>query len=174
MNQAAVVDNMYKPNQQSEVEPSPHWVRVQLAGEYVADSKRVLLLRQAGKLPEYAFHPDDVNMDLLETTGEPKIDARNGRLTFYNVNVNGAVAEHAAWRYDAPPAEWAALQGYVGFKWNKMDHWYEESEEVFVHPRDPYKRVDATQYRTPSHVRTAAIPGLRNHDENASIQGRFS
>jgi uncharacterized protein (DUF427 family) len=25
---------------------------------------------------------------------------------------------------------------------NKMDHWYEEDEEVFVHPRDPYHRVD--------------------------------
>ena len=25
---------------------------------------------------------------------------------------------------------------------NKIDHWYEEDEEVFVHPRDPYHRVD--------------------------------
>jgi uncharacterized protein (DUF427 family) len=25
---------------------------------------------------------------------------------------------------------------------DKMDHWYEEDEEVFVHPRDPYHRVD--------------------------------
>jgi uncharacterized protein (DUF427 family) len=24
-----------------------------------------------------------------------------------------------------------------------VDHWYEEDEEIFVHPRDPYKRVDA-------------------------------
>jgi uncharacterized protein (DUF427 family) len=24
-----------------------------------------------------------------------------------------------------------------------MDAWFEEDEEVFVHPRDPYKRVDA-------------------------------
>jgi hypothetical protein len=23
-----------------------------------------------------------------------------------------------------------------------MDHWFEEVEEVFVHTRDPYKRVD--------------------------------
>ena len=23
-----------------------------------------------------------------------------------------------------------------------MDHWYEEDEEVFVHPRDPYHRID--------------------------------
>ncbi|HEY6711616.1 MAG TPA: DUF427 domain-containing protein [Rubrobacter sp.] len=26
--------------------------------------------------------------------------------------------------------------------WNNLDHWYEEDEEVFVHPRDPYHRVD--------------------------------
>ena len=23
-----------------------------------------------------------------------------------------------------------------------VEHWYEEDEEIFVHPRDPYKRVD--------------------------------
>jgi len=26
-----------------------------------------------------------------------------------------------------------------------MDSWHEEEEEIFVHPRDPYKRVDALQ-----------------------------
>ncbi len=26
-----------------------------------------------------------------------------------------------------------------------MDHWYEEDEEVFKHPRDPYHRVDVLQ-----------------------------
>ena len=28
---------------------------------------------------------------------------------------------------------------------NNVDHWYEEDEEVFVHPRDPYHRVDVLQ-----------------------------
>lgn len=28
---------------------------------------------------------------------------------------------------------------------NKTDHWHEEDEEVFVHPRDPYHRVDVLQ-----------------------------
>jgi uncharacterized protein (DUF427 family) len=31
---------------------------------------------------------------------------------------------------------------HVRFDWRAMDAWYEEDEEVFVHPRDPYKRVD--------------------------------
>jgi uncharacterized protein (DUF427 family) len=26
--------------------------------------------------------------------------------------------------------------------WNTTDHWYEEDEEVFVHARDPYTRID--------------------------------
>ena len=36
----------------------------------------------------------------------------------------------------------AALAGYVRLDWNGMDHWFEEDEEIFVHPRDPYSRVD--------------------------------
>ena len=28
---------------------------------------------------------------------------------------------------------------------NKMEAWYEEDEQVFVHPRDPYHRVDVLQ-----------------------------
>ena len=34
---------------------------------------------------------------------------------------------------------------------NKIDHWYEEHEEVFVHPRDPYHRVDVLE--SSRHVR---------------------
>ena len=34
---------------------------------------------------------------------------------------------------------------------NRIDHWYEEDEEVFVHPRDPYHRVDVLE--SSRHVR---------------------
>ena len=34
------------------------------------------------------------------------------------------------------------LAGHVSVKWSAPDHWFEEDEEVFVHPRDPYKRID--------------------------------
>jgi uncharacterized protein (DUF427 family) len=33
--------------------------------------------------------------------------------------------------------------GHLRFAWNALDAWYEEDEEVFVHPRNPYARVDA-------------------------------
>jgi uncharacterized protein (DUF427 family) len=35
------------------------------------------------------------------------------------------------------------LRDLVKVKWDAVDAWYEEDEEVFVHPRNPYARVDA-------------------------------
>ena len=32
--------------------------------------------------------------------------------------------------------------GLVSVTWAAMDHWFEEDEEVIVHPRDPHTRVD--------------------------------
>ena len=43
------------------------------------------------------------------------------------------------------------LNGYVTIPWNSLDHWFEEDEEVLVHPRDPFVRVDALQ--SSRHVR---------------------
>ena len=35
------------------------------------------------------------------------------------------------------------IPGYLRFDWAAMDAWYEEDEQVFVHARNPYIRVDA-------------------------------
>ena len=44
------------------------------------------------------------------------------------------------------------LQDYCAFYWDRVDHWYEEDEEVFVHPRDPHKRVDTVPSSRPVRV----------------------
>jgi uncharacterized protein (DUF427 family) len=36
----------------------------------------------------------------------------------------------------------AAAEGYVFVEWDALDDWFEEEERVFVHPRNPYHRVD--------------------------------
>ena len=35
------------------------------------------------------------------------------------------------------------LRDAVRLDWDAMDAWFEEDEEVFTHPRDPYTRIDA-------------------------------
>lgn len=54
-------------------EPSARWVRAEVGGVTVANSRRTLLVwQQPGPpLPAYAFPKDDVRMDLL-TVGDEK------------------------------------------------------------------------------------------------------
>ena len=68
-----------------------------------------------------------------------------GHAGYWSIEAGGKKAENAVWAYPSPYDEMTAinLQNYVAFYWDRVDHWYEEDEEVFVHPRDPYKRVDA-------------------------------
>lgn len=35
------------------------------------------------------------------------------------------------------------LPDHVKVDWSAVERWFEEDEEVFIHPRDPYRRVDA-------------------------------
>src|SRR5712691_4803801 len=46
----------------------------------------------------------------------------------------------------------AGLSGTVRFDWAALDSWFEEDEQVFVHPRNPYVRVDALRSTRPVRV----------------------
>lgn len=139
---AKSADETYMPDHHLEWEPSPRWVRVKFGGEFIADSNRVMLSRETGHLPVYYFPREDVRMDLLEASDYTTYSPYKGEAAHWTVKAGGKAAENAAWSYSDPPPERSELKGYLAFYWNKMDAWYEEEEEIFVHPRDPYKRVD--------------------------------
>jgi uncharacterized protein (DUF427 family) len=126
-------------------EDSPRRVRVVLGGETVADSRRVKLMHETRHLPVYYFPEEDVRMDLLEATDHTTTCPFKGEASHWSVRVGENVAENAVWSYPDPIESAPPIEGYLAFYWRKMDHWYEEDEEVFVHPRDPYHRVDVLE-----------------------------
>lgn len=132
-------------------EESPKRLRVLFGGETIADSKRVILLREAECLPVYYFPKEDVRMDLLAPSVHHTHCPYKGRASYWTIKAGNGAAENAAWSYLDPNPECGEIKGCLGFEWNKMDAWYEEEEEIFVHPRDPYKRVDVLQ--SSRHVR---------------------
>jgi uncharacterized protein (DUF427 family) len=126
-------------------EDSPRRVRAVFGGETVADSRRVKLMHEKGYLPVYYFPRSDVRMDLLEATDHTTHCPFKGEASYWSVKVGDRVAENAVWGYPEPIASAPPLADYLAFYWRMMDHWYEEDEEVFVHPRDPYHRVDVLE-----------------------------
>jgi uncharacterized protein (DUF427 family) len=125
------------------LEPTPRRIRAILGDETVADSRRAYLLHESGLQPIYYFPPEDVRSDLLEPTDRHTRCPKKGEASYYTVRAGDRVVENGAWYYpevlaDAPPA----LRGLVAFYFDRMDRWMEEAEEIGVHPRDPYHRVD--------------------------------
>jgi uncharacterized protein (DUF427 family) len=123
-------------------EDSPRRVRVVFNGETVADSRRVKLLHETGLQAVYYFPEQDVRSDLLEPTERTTHCPFKGQASYWSVRVGERVAENAVWTYREPIDGAPPIGGYLAFYWHKMDAWFEEDEEVFVHPRDPYHRVD--------------------------------
>ncbi|MGP4000580.1 DUF427 domain-containing protein [Streptomyces sp. 8N706] len=122
-------------------EPSERWVRGTKGGTTVVDSHHPVLVWEPGSpVPLYAFPEDEVRTDLLRGAEKPDTGAHAGSTVFYDLHVEGEVIENAAWTF--PGKE---LADHIAFAWfgrSVLDHWYEEEEEIFVHPRDPHKRVD--------------------------------
>jgi len=145
---------VFRPWGSAGAQDSDHWlhivetpkrVRVIFGGETIADSPRALLLREAHCLPVYYFPKEDVRAEALEASEFKTNCPYKGAASYWSVKVGNKVAENAAWSYLNPPAQCGGIKGYFSFEWAKMDRWYEEEEEVFVHARDPYKRIDAVQ-----------------------------
>lgn len=136
------------------LEPTPKRIRVNLSGETVADSRRAFLLHESGLQPVYYFPPDDVRSDLLEPTDRHTQCPKKGQASYYTVRAGERVVPNGAWYYPDPlDSAPAALRGLIAFYFDRMDQWFEEGEEIGVHPRDPYHRIDVIE--SDSHVRVS-------------------
>jgi uncharacterized protein (DUF427 family) len=119
-----------------------------VAGEVVVDTDAPLLVWEKPYYPTYYFPADGVRTDVLSDTGETSRTPSRGTAKVYSIVTDAVEVEDAVLGYDDSPIE--ELNGTFRVEWGAMDHWFEEDEEVFVHPRDPYKRVDAL--RSSRHV----------------------
>ncbi len=125
------------------VSQSPRHVRVFFGGEVIASSKRAKLVREAEVLPAYYFPKEDVRTDLLVAGAHKTICPVKGEASYWSIKANGKDAENVVWNYLNPSPAASAISDHFAFEWPKMDKWMEEEEELYVHARDPYKRVDA-------------------------------
>lgn len=123
-------------------ESSPKRVRVMANGKTVADSLCAGLLLETGSMPVYYFPRDDVHMDLLEPTNHRTSCPYKGEASYWSLKVGNRMVENAVWSYEQPLQTVAGIKGALAFYWDKVDHWFEEDEEVFGHARDPHHRID--------------------------------
>ncbi|GAB3443726.1 DUF427 domain-containing protein [Actinophytocola sediminis] len=109
------------------VETSQKRVRAYVGGRLVADSRSPVLVWEKPYYPTYFLPAADVLAELAPTA-DPVV---------HDVVVDGVRVPAAASRFPDPE-----LRDLVKLHFDAMDEWLEEDEPIYVHPRDPYKRVD--------------------------------
>ena len=113
------------------IAPAPRRVRGMLDGRVVFDTVRALYVWEIPPYPQYYVPLEDVDPELLARLGDA-------------ATVNG---DDAA----------AGLAGTVRFRWDALDAWFEEDEPIYVHPRNPYARVDAVRSTRTVRVELAGV-----------------
>jgi len=144
-------------------EPVPRRIRGVLAGRTVLDTLAARYVWESVKYPQYYVPLTDVAADVLvDERHEQKL--RFGRAHRHGLAV-GDVTRPGAVRVYAADAD-DAVAGRVRIDWDALDAWFEEDEQVFVHPRSPYVRVDAL--RSSRRVRVE-LDGVVLAESNAPV-----
>ncbi|MBD5636068.1 MAG: DUF427 domain-containing protein [Candidatus Eremiobacteraeota bacterium] len=128
----------------NQVAPAPRRVRGIAGGHVVFDTTKALYVWEWPHYPQYYLPQNDVDMSVLSATGDADA-TQQGTVRECDLRVGTQTRAKAARLVIDSPVE--GLAGTVRFDWEALDQWFEEDEEVFVHPRDPYSRVDALRSR---------------------------
>lgn len=123
------------------VEAGAKRVRGYLGGAVVFDTTAPLLVWERPQSPTYYVPLADVRAELVPAPGDEIVRSPSrGEGRRMSIRAGGDVAAGAAIRFEHSP--FPELRDAVRIEWDAMDAWFEEDEEVFTHPRDPYTRVD--------------------------------
>jgi uncharacterized protein (DUF427 family) len=133
------------------VEPAPRRVRATLGGEQIFDTTRA---RYVWEWPQYYIPAGDIDRRfLVDEDHEQRLGQGTARR--HGLRAGGAERPGTVRVFGGDAIDGVA--GTARFDWDALDAWYEEDEQVFVHPRSPYVRVDAL--RSHRHVR-ASLDGI--------------
>jgi len=140
---------MFDPIQRPDFVESLRRVRAEFCGEIIAQSDATILVRGDRGILVYYFPREHANLEHLQPSGQVVTMEANeggkGDATFWHVGVGENLAENAAWTFNDTSGKAAVIKAYVAFDWSQKYRWFEEGEEVFVHARDPYHRVDVVE-----------------------------
>jgi uncharacterized protein (DUF427 family) len=141
-------------------EPIEKRIRATVGDQEVVDSRRALLVWEPRRIvPSFAVPVDDVAGELRPATdqGTPSdapvlhpgipFSAHSAEGESLDVQVGDGIRPGVAFRLADPD-----LDGHVVLDFDGFDSWYEEDEEVFSHPRDPYHRVDVRRSSRPLRI----------------------
>jgi uncharacterized protein (DUF427 family) len=116
------------------VERCARRIRVEFAGEVVADTRRAWRVLETSHPPVYYVPLEDVRMDRLERASGGSYCEWKGRAVYFDVVAGGRRAERAAWAYPSPVAAFRDVKDCLAFYPAAMDACWVDGEQARPQP----------------------------------------
>jgi uncharacterized protein (DUF427 family) len=114
-------------------------IRLELAGEALADSTRALRVLETSHPPTVYVPPDDVRGDLLAASGARSTWCEfKGAARYLDAVVDGRRVHAVAWTYRDPTPAYQALRDHVAFYPGRVDVAWMGDERVQAQASDFY------------------------------------
>lgn len=119
-------------------ESNPRWIRGYSGNTTVVESKRSFLVWEGPtNVPKWSFYKQDIKG--LKKSGTRAEGRWVGQ--YYDIVNGDRVHPRVAWTY-RQDVHGAPSPDQVTVSFQALDAWYEEEEQVYIHPRSPYVRTD--------------------------------
>lgn len=109
------------PDHCVKVEPKPGRLRVDFAGETIAESGRSLLCLEGTYDPVFYVPRADVRSEFLQKTEHTTYCPFKGHASYYTIRVGDRVSENALWSYENPYDQVASLKDCAAFYRERVD-----------------------------------------------------
>jgi uncharacterized protein (DUF427 family) len=116
------------------IEPVEARVRIELAGQVIADSTRAVRVCETASPPTYYLPRADITPGVLVAAAGTSFCEWKGRASYWSVNVGTRIVERAAWSYPSPTPAFVLLADMVAFYARPFDACWVGDERVIPQP----------------------------------------
>src|SRR4051812_11620702 len=120
------------------VEPSGRRVRIVVEGVTIVDTTRAYRVLETSHPPAWYVPPEDVRLDLVESSAGTSFCEYKGRATYRSLRVGDRVIRDAAWVYEQPAPGFEAIAHHLAFYPGRVDACYVDDERVLAQAGDFY------------------------------------
>ncbi|KAI1136534.1 DUF427-domain-containing protein [Hypoxylon sp. FL0543] len=131
--------------------PTSRRVRILFNGEYVADTTSALYVWEHEYYP-YFYVPRKSITRNLDTPGSDP-----GSYSVATLQVGHKTTDRVIVFGDELNPRSKALEGMVRIEFGAADAWFEEDTQIYVHPKDPFRRVDVLHSTRALEVRVSGV-----------------
>ncbi len=112
------------------VEPATKRIRVEFAGEVVADTRRAFRVLETSHPPVYYIQRADIREDLLLPSARQTFCEFKGVASYWTLRVRDTLSAEAAWSYELPSPGYEAIRGHLAFYPSRVDACFVDHERA--------------------------------------------